>query len=69
MAEPPAYPGRPRWVKVLGIVALLVVLLFVHRLFTAGVEHGQHNRSHGPGSHGSPADATERHAPSGAEHR
>ena len=41
MADPPPYPGSgavpdeessagmPRWVKVLGIVALLVLLLFV----------------------------------------
>ena len=28
MAELPAYPGTPRWVKILGIIALVLVLLF-----------------------------------------
>jgi hypothetical protein len=29
MAAPPEYPGTPRWVKVLGIVAGVLALLFV----------------------------------------
>jgi hypothetical protein len=29
MAESPAYPGAPRWVKVLGIITLALVVLFV----------------------------------------
>jgi hypothetical protein len=31
MANPPAYPdtGAPRWVKVFGIIALVLILLFV----------------------------------------
>jgi hypothetical protein len=33
MAETPRYPGIPRWVKVFGIIALVVVLLIaLHRL-------------------------------------
>ena len=29
MAEPPPYPGTPRWVWWAGLVALLLVLAFV----------------------------------------
>jgi hypothetical protein len=39
------YPGTPRWVKVFGIIALVVVLLVVIVMFT-GVGGG-----HGPGRH------------------
>lgn len=45
MAEPPRYPGTPRWVKVFGIIALVVVLLFFILLFTKGPG------GHGPGRH------------------
>jgi hypothetical protein len=41
--EPPA--GMPRWVKVFGIIAIVVVLLFVILLLTGGPG------SHGPGRH------------------
>jgi hypothetical protein len=41
-ADPPPYPGVPRWVKVFGIIALVVLVLFVVLLFTGG---------HGPGRH------------------
>ena len=34
MADPLPYPGTPRWVKVSGIVALVLVLLFVIMLLT-----------------------------------
>ena len=38
-ADPPAYPGAPRWVKVLGMgVAALVLLFAVLKLL--GFEHG-----------------------------
>ena len=43
MADPPPYPGTPRWVKVSGIALLIVVLLFFILLFTRG--------PHGPGRH------------------
>jgi hypothetical protein len=59
MAGPPPYPdpngdtgvgphrgstsGTPRWVKVFGIVALVVILLIVIMLLTGG--------NHGPGRH------------------
>jgi hypothetical protein len=45
MADPLPYPGTPRWVKVSGIVALVVVLLFVIMMLI-----GRGGR-HGPGRH------------------
>jgi hypothetical protein len=44
MADLPPYPGTPRWVKVFGIIALVMVLLFVILLFTRGPHRG-------PGDH------------------
>jgi len=41
MADLPPYPGTPRWVKVFGIIVLVVILLFVILLLTRG-----------PGGHG-----------------
>ncbi len=49
MADSPPYPGTPRWVKVFGIIALVLVLLFgAHMLFGGS--------SHGPGRHTPPGD-------------
>ena len=51
MADPPPYPdtgddtGTPRWVKILGIIALVVLLLVVIVMLTGG----------GPGGHSPPA--------------
>jgi len=48
MADPPPYrdsrehPGTPRWVKVSGVVALVLLVLVVIALLTGG----------GPGDHG-----------------
>ena len=39
--------GTPRWVKVFGIIAVVVVLLFVISLLIGGGEHG-------PGRHALP---------------
>ena len=39
-------PGTPRWVKVFGIVTLVVILLFLLLLATRGLGGG-----HGPGLH------------------
>ena len=47
MADSPPYPGTPRWVKVFGIIAVVVVLLFVILLLT----RGPGGRGHGPGRH------------------
>ncbi len=44
MAEPPPYPGVPRWVKVLGVIALVLVLLIAVMLLIGG-------GGHGPGMH------------------
>jgi hypothetical protein len=50
MADPPT--GTARWVKVFGIIALVVVLLFVILMFIRGPGDG-----HGPGLH-TPSDET-----------
>lgn len=47
MAEQPAYPGTPAWVKAFGIIALVVVLLLIIFLLTGGPG------AHGPGRHSS----------------
>ncbi|MBI4311483.1 MAG: hypothetical protein HY681_06845 [Chloroflexi bacterium] len=46
MADQPRYPGAPRWVKVFGIIGIIVVLLVVIVLFAGGGPGG-----HGPGRH------------------
>jgi len=38
MSNRPPYPGTPRWVKVFGII--VVVLLVVGLMFIGGGEHG-----------------------------
>ena len=38
MADPPPDTGTPRWVEVFGIIALVVVLLFVILMFGGGHE-------------------------------
>ena len=40
MADPHPYPGTPRWVKVLGIIATGLVLLVVIMMFIGGGDHG-----------------------------
>lgn len=42
-------PGTPRWVKVFGIIAIVLVLLFVVIMFMGG--------GHGPGRHTPSGDA------------
>jgi hypothetical protein len=68
MAEPPASPDHdvdstrtPRWVKVFGIIAVVVVLLFVIMLLTGGA--GRHGPERHTGSR--PGHQT---APSGMTH-
>ena len=41
MANRPPYPGTPRWVKVFGIIVIVVVLLVVGLMFIRGGEHGR----------------------------
>ena len=47
MGNRPSYPGTPRWVKVSGIIAIVLVVLVVIMLLTG----------HGPGRHTSSVDA------------
>ena len=57
MADPRPYPGTPRWVKVFGIIVIVVVLL-VGIILITGV-----GGPHGPGRHIPSGDAVE--TPSG----
>ena len=62
MADPPPYPGTPRWEKVSGIIVGVLVLVFVI-LQVTGVGPGA--GGHGPGMRGGgggdspPASVTE----------
>jgi hypothetical protein len=49
----PGYPGTPRWVKVFGIIALILVLLAVFIFFAGRGGHspGRHIPYGGNGSH------------------
>jgi hypothetical protein len=64
MADLPPYPGTPRWVKIFGIIVIVLVLLVGIMLFT-GVAG-----PHGPGRHmpsvgAPPANVTGDDRPSG----
>jgi len=48
----PAYPGPPRWVKVSGIVALVIILLFVGLEVASGGGHNPMGGEHGEGGAG-----------------
>ena len=54
-------PGTPRWVKVFGIIALVLILVFVISLL-AGVRHGPglHTPSGDTGGYAQHARVTER---------
>lgn len=58
MSEPPAYPGMPRWVKIITIVAVIALVLFVILMITGGGRHGP--RRHMSSSKGG-APATHSH--------
>ena len=64
MANRPPYPGTPRWVKVLGIIVIVVVLLVFAVMFIGG-EHGpsRHIPSGDAGSQVPPSSVMEEHAP------
>ena len=57
MAEPPSYPGTPRWVKVFGIIVIVLILLVVARVLIGG--------EHGPGRHTPTGDAGSQVLPPG----
>ena len=46
MANRPPYPGTPRWVKVFGLIVIVVVLLVITMMFIGG-EHGPNRHSLG----------------------
>ena len=50
MTGRPTYPGTPRWVKVSGVVTLVLVLLVVIVIVVSGGNHG-------PGRHMPSGDA------------
>ncbi len=55
--DKPPYPGTPHWVKVFGIIGIVLVLLVVVIMFTGvGGEHGpgRHLRSDAPAGHTPP---------------
>jgi hypothetical protein len=57
MADRPSYPGTPRWVKVSGIIALVLALLvgIIHFTGAAGTHGpGRHLPSGGAGGHALP---------------
>ena len=60
MAEPPPYPGIPRWVKVSGIICGVLVLLAVILMLAGGGRHG-------PWRHMSSGDAGSRTLPEGGD--
>ncbi len=65
MADPPPYPGTPRWVKVFGIIVIVLVLLVVAMMFIGG-EHGpgRHTPSGDAGGQIAPYSVIEDHVPS-----
>ena len=65
MANRPPYPGTPRWVKVFGIIVIVVVLLAVAVMFIGGGEHGpgRHIPSGHAGGQVAPSGVMEDHTP------
>ena len=61
MANRPPNPGTPRWVKVFGIIAIVVVLLVVFMLLT-GHGPGRHTLSGDAGGQAPPSGVIEEHA-------
>ena len=58
-------PSTPRWVKVFGIIFIVVVLLVVAMMFIGGGEHGpgRHTPSGNAGGQVPPSSVMEDHAP------
>ena len=56
MTDRPTYPGTPRWVKVSGVVTLVVVVLIVIVMVATGGNHG-------PGRHMPSGDAGSQTSP------
>ena len=64
MANRPPYPGTPRWVKVFGISAIVLVLL-VALMLLSGHGPGRHTSSGDAGGQVPPSSFMEAHAPPG----
>jgi hypothetical protein len=58
LPAPPAYPGAPRWVKILGIITLTLAVVFVAVHLAGG---GFRHHSHFGGE--TPSGSTERGVP------
>ncbi len=56
MADPPDYPGAPRWVKVSGIIGGALVLFALILILGGGGRHGPGR--HAPGSESPRSDVT-----------
>jgi hypothetical protein len=65
MANRPPYPGTPRWVKVFGIIVIVVAVLVVAWMFIGGGEHGpgRHTPSGDAGGQVALSGPMEAHAP------
>jgi hypothetical protein len=65
MANRPPYPGTPRWVKVFGIIVIVVVLLALGLMFLVGGEHGpgRHTQSGEAGGQVAVSSVMETHVP------
>ena len=64
MANRPPYPGTPRWVKVFGIIVIVLVLLLGVLMLFGGGEHGpgRHALSGDAGGQVPPSSVMEDHA-------
>ena len=58
-AEPEVDPGTPRWVKVVGVVTVLLIAAVALVLLLGGGEHGPGRHAPGgdSGGHTAPADS------------
>lgn len=63
-------PGTPRWVKVFGVIALVLVVLVVVMLVTGGGNHGPGRHTGGSGDRGGETTTAGVREPGGAgKHR
>jgi hypothetical protein len=64
MANRPPYPGPPRWVKVFGIIVIVVAVLVIAVMFISGGEHGpgRHTEADDAGGQVPPSSAMEAYA-------
>ena len=71
MAGPPPHPGTPRWVKVFGIIVIVVFLLVAAVMFIGGGEHGpgRHTQSGDAGGQLPSSGVVEAHAAPEGGHR